>query len=64
MGSLAADLDGPDRRAELAAALDDLHAHADGLAHVRAALERLRGDSDASWRWLAAALLADELSSE
>jgi hypothetical protein len=64
VGSLAADLDEPDRRAELAAALADLHARAQGLANVEAALETLRADPDGAWRWLAAALLADELSSD
>lgn len=64
VGSLATDLDEPERRDELAAALDHLYAEADGLPIVAAALEDLRGDRDAAWRWLAAALLADELASE
>jgi hypothetical protein len=62
--SLAADLDEPERREELGAALDDLSTRADGLPNVAAALEGLRADGDAAWRWLAAALLADELSSD
>jgi hypothetical protein len=60
--ALAADLDSPDRRADAARALDRLAAQADGLAAVTAALERLRADSELGWRWLACALLAEELA--
>jgi hypothetical protein len=62
--ALAADLDTPDRRADAARALDGLAAQAQGLAAVTAALDRLRGDSELAWRWLACALLAEELAEQ
>lgn len=61
---LAGELDTPDRRAELAAALDRLAAEAQGFPAVTAAVEELRSESDLAWRSLALALLADELSEE
>ena len=60
--ALADDLDSAARRRQLAAALADLRAAAAGLPAVTTALDALLGDADAAWRWLAAALLADELS--
>lgn len=60
--ALAADLDSPSRRAEAERALDGLAAQAEGLAAVAAALDRLRGDPELAWRWLACALLAEELA--
>ncbi len=61
---LAGELDTPDRRAQLAAALDELAAHGDGLPGVLAGLEALRVDPDLAWRCFALALLADEVASE
>jgi len=51
---LAAELDRPERRAELEAALRELR---DGTS-------RLLADSDLAWRALACALLAEELGGE
>jgi hypothetical protein len=61
---LAAELDSPERRGALAAALDRLAADADGLPAVAAAIDALRADGDLAWRSLALALLADELAEE
>jgi hypothetical protein len=60
--ALAADLDSPERRTAAVRALDGLAARADGLAAVTAALHRLRADPELAWRWLACALLAEELA--
>lgn len=59
---LAAELDTPERRAQLAAGLDGLPA--DELPAVLAALEALGGDSELAWRSFALALLADEIADE
>ena len=59
---LAAELDGPDRRASLAAALDGLAADADGLVSVTATLAALRADPDLAWRAYALAQVADEIA--
>src|SRR5579859_1988921 len=56
---LADELDSPERRAALAAALDALVAEADGLPSVTASLGVLRSQPDLAWRSLALALLAD-----
>lgn len=61
---LAADLDGPNRRAELQTALRDLRADADDLPAADAALDALLADGDRAWLALAAAILADELTGE
>jgi hypothetical protein len=61
---LAAELDAPERRAALAAALDRLATEAEGLAVVSDALAALRSEPDLAWRSLALALLADELTDE
>lgn len=61
---LAADLDGPDRRAELTEALEGLLVHATGLSGAERALRSLLRDPDRAWRTLAAAILADELSGD
>ena len=59
---LADELDTPPRRAQLAAALDELPA--EGLASVTAALDALRSDPELAWRSFALSLLADELADE
>ena len=59
---LAAELDTPGRRAQLAAALDELPV--DELAAVAAARESLRADPELAWRSFALSLIADELAEE
>jgi hypothetical protein len=59
---LANELDTPERRAELAAALDRLAAEAKAFPAVAEAVEALRSEPDLAWRSLALALLADELA--
>jgi hypothetical protein len=61
---LAAELDAPERRAALGAALAGLAAEAAGLATVSEALATLLSDPDLAWRTLALALVADELAEE
>jgi hypothetical protein len=57
---LAAELDAPERRRELDAALAALDTS--GLPRVAEAVKTLRADPETAWRTLALALLADELS--
>ena len=59
--ALADDLDAPERRAQLAAGLQELRAQAAGLPRLAATLDRLIGDADLVWRAYAAALVAEEL---
>lgn len=59
--ALAADLDDPARRAQLADGLNALRDAAADLPRVRAALDRLAADPDLAWRAWAAGLLADSL---
>jgi hypothetical protein len=59
---LAADLDAPERRARLAAALEDLRGQAEGLVRVLAELDRLLADGELAWRSVACALLAEDLA--
>jgi hypothetical protein len=59
---LADELDTPGRRAQLAAALDDLPAH--DLPSVATAVESLHADPELAWRSFALSLLADELADE
>ena len=59
---LAGELDTPERRAQLAAALDELPA--ENLPVVSAATESLRADPELAWRSFALSLLADELADE
>jgi hypothetical protein len=61
---LAAELDTADRRAQLAVALEELVAPADGLPAVLSALEALRAAPDLAWRSFALAILADEVAGE
>jgi hypothetical protein len=60
--ALAADLDSPARRTELADALRALRGQSAGLVRVAAALDELLVDPDLAWRWAACALLAEELA--
>jgi hypothetical protein len=64
VSGLAGDLDRPERRARLAAALTSLEEQATGLPAVTRAVAALRGDPELAWRWLACALLADEIADE
>jgi hypothetical protein len=59
--ALAADIDGPEARTELATGLAALRRAAAGLPRVAAALARLAADPELAWRAFAAALLAAEL---
>ena len=59
---LADELDTPQRRAQLAAALEQLPA--DGLPAVTSAVRALRTDPGLAWRSFALSLLADELADE
>jgi hypothetical protein len=59
---LADELDTPERRAQLEAALHGLPA--DDLPAVTAAVDSLRGDPELAWRSFALSLLADELADE
>jgi hypothetical protein len=57
----AADLDLPDRRAELETALRGLRTRAEGLPRASFLLDALLEDPDLAWRSLAVALLAEDL---
>lgn len=59
---LANELDTPERRAQLAAALDKLPT--DDLPAATAAVESLCTDPELAWRSFALSLLADELADE
>jgi hypothetical protein len=59
---LAGELDTPERRAQLAAALEQLPT--EDLPAVSAAAESLRTDPELAWRSFALSLLADELADE
>jgi hypothetical protein len=59
---LADELDTPERRAQLAAALEELPT--DDLAAVTASVDSLRADPELAWRSFALSLLADELADE
>jgi hypothetical protein len=59
---LAGELETPGRRAQLAAALDDLPSG--DLPAVTAAVESLCADPELAWRSFALSLLADELADE
>lgn len=59
---LADELDTPQRRTQLAAALDELPT--DDLQAVSAAVGSLRADPELAWRSFALSLLADELADE
>jgi hypothetical protein len=59
---LAGELDTPERREALMAALAELETN--GLPRVSEAVEGLRAEPDLAWRVLALALLADELAGD
>jgi hypothetical protein len=59
--ALAAELDRPERRAEVSRGLEALREAAGGLVSVSHALEQLLLDAGLAWRAYACALLADEL---
>jgi hypothetical protein len=61
--ALAADLDAPDRRRQLASRLATLREPGAGLPLVEGALARLLADSDLAWQAFACAVLAHELGS-
>jgi hypothetical protein len=59
---VADDLDSPDRRKELRAAIRALRGEAEGLPRAAFLLDAMLEDDELTWRSLAVALLADELS--
>jgi hypothetical protein len=61
VAALAAELDRPERRAEVSRGLEALREDAAGLANVCTALEALLLDAGLAWRAYACALLAEEL---
>ncbi len=61
---LAEELDRPERRAALAAALAGLSAEAHELPTVTEMLAALQEDPELAWRTYALALLADELADD
>jgi len=62
--SLAVDLYSDDRRAQLAAAIDDLVTAARELPKVRAGALFLAADVDLAWRLFALALIAEDLGDD
>jgi hypothetical protein len=64
VGRLAGELDRPERRAALAAALAQQGTDAAGLPRVTEVVTALRDDPELAWRTYALALLADELSDD
>ena len=61
VSALAAELDRPERRAEVSRGLETLREDAAGLANVSTALDELLLDATLAWQAYACALLADEL---
>jgi hypothetical protein len=64
VSALAAELDRPERRAEVSRGLESLRKDAAGLANVSPALDQLLLDAGLAWRAYACALLADELEDD
>ena len=62
--AVAADLDSPAARAQLAEGLEALEPETAGLRGAGEALRLLRADADFAWQCYAAALLAEELGEE
>lgn len=61
---LADELDAPERRGALAAALAGLAAESEGLTTVSGAFALLREEPELAWRTFALALLADAIADE
>jgi hypothetical protein len=61
VNALAAELDQPERRAEVSRGLETLRPEAANLVRVSTALDELLLDASLAWRAYACALLADEL---
>lgn len=59
--ALAAELDRPERRAEVSRGLEALRRDAAGLGNVAPALDEMLLDAGLAWRAYACALVADEL---
>ena len=59
--ALAAELDRPERRAEVSRGLEALRGNAAGLGNVGLALDEMLLDAGLAWRAYACALLAEEL---
>ena len=64
VSAVAADLDEPAARAELAVGLERLHGESEGLPAVDAALTRLLREPELAWGCYACALLADALAGD
>jgi len=64
VSALAADLDDPRAREQLAAGLESLTTETDGLRGASEALRLLRSDGDLAWQCYAMALLADALTGD
>jgi hypothetical protein len=64
VAGFANDLDSPERRAELEAALRRLRAESEGLPRATFLLDALLEDGELAWRSLAVALLAEELGED
>jgi hypothetical protein len=62
--ALAAELDRPDRRAEVSRGLEALRDDAAGLDNVSPAIEELLLDAGLAWQAYACALLADQLEDD
>jgi hypothetical protein len=62
--ALAAELDRPDRRAEVSRGLEALRDDAAGLDNVSPAIEELLLDAGLAWQAYACALLADRLEDD
>jgi len=64
VGTLAEDIETPERLETFAEGLDGVLDQATGLAHVSEATRALRSDLDVAWRAFAASILAEELDAE
>jgi hypothetical protein len=63
VAAAAAELDAPERRAELVRGLDELAA-AEGLPHLRRLLGALAADPELAWRAFASSVLLEELEDD
>jgi hypothetical protein len=62
--ALAAELDRPERRDELARGLAQARSEAEGLPGICTALDRLLGDPELAWRAYAAGRIGEELAED